>query len=181
MAVHTVRFATTEYTHMYENSYMGRPGEKYRRKSPNELTDIGLRVERWRKGANLEVKVLLKSANDLLVEDARLDAKEYWDFLRGKHRITNDQIRAIAKALGTTVHIMTHYSPGEVPDGEESSEPRKVISVHPSAERVKRKRKAQGTPKPKPVPEPRPYDAEEAARLLAKRFGDRVKKAKSRS
>ena len=173
-----VRFVTTAYTHMYENSYVGRPGERYKKKAPDELTDVGHRVERWRKQAGLEVKSLVRLTNDMLSEGQHIDAKDYWAFVRGQRRITDNQIRMIAKVLGTTVHIMTHYSPGQVPEDEIKSKHKSVIQVHASAERALRKKKAQGTPKPKPKPAPKPYDPDEAATLLATKFGNRVKRTK---
>ena len=176
MAVHNVRFATTAYTHMYENDYMGRPEEKYRR-GPNDLTGVGIRVERWRAHAGLKPDDFMERVNERLGEMEQLDVKTYRRFLRGKTRISDRQIRAIAKALGTTLHIMTRYSPGEIPKEEERPKPPKVISISPAAERAERKRKAQGTPRPKPVKPPAPYDADAAAQLLARKYGNKVKRA----
>lgn len=162
---------------MHENDYIGRPEEKLRHKDPNELTDVGRRVESWRERTGLKVKELVLEASNMLPEGQGLDPKDYWAFVRGQRRITDSQIRAIARTLGTTVHIMTHYLPWQVPEDEEVPEPRHVIRVDEPTERAKRKRKAQGTPKPKPTSEP--YDPEKAAKLLSAKFGDRVKRAKS--
>lgn len=163
---------------MYENSYVGLPGDKYRHKSPNELTDVGIRTERWRKSAGLKVAEVVVQANNTLVRNQNITAKDYWAFVRGQRRITDSQIRAIAKVHGVTVHVMTHYSPGHVP--EEPIRLRVVpsIKVNEPAKRTERRKREQGRPKTSPAPSPKPYDADEAARLLSKKFGDRVKRDK---
>lgn len=145
---------------------------------PNELTDVGIRVERWRKKAGLGVSGLVAAANEMLAPDGRLDTKAYWAFVRGQSRITESQIRAVARSLGTTVHVMTYYSPGHVPEEERAGGAKgaQTIKIHASAERAERKWKTQGTPKPKPRPAPRPYDADEAARLLTEKYGDKVRR-----
>ena len=180
MAVHNVRFVTTAYTHMHENDYIGRPEDKFRAKEPDELTDVGRHVEGWREHRGLKVGEVVRLANEMLPGGQSVDAKDYWAFVRGQRRITDAQIRAIAKSLDTTVHIMTHYLPGYVPESEQSGLPEQMptIRIHASAERAERRRKAKGTPKPRPVSAPEPYDADTAAKLLAERFGDRVKRAK---
>lgn len=173
-----VRFVTTTYTHMYDNGYLGNPEEKYWHKSQDELTSVGIRVERWRKKAQLDVDGLVEQANEMLVREQRMDADTYWEFVRGQRRISNSQIRAIAKALGVTVYVMTHYSPGRVPEGG-LPKAKKVpaIKVNEVAKRAERRKRSQGAPRPKPAPRRPQYDADEAARRLAEKFGDRVKRA----
>ncbi len=165
---------------MYENSYLGLPGEKYRHKSPNELTSVGFRTERWRKEAGLKVADVVAKANDILVRDQRISSDDYWAFVCGQRRVNDVQIRSIAKVLGVTVHVMTHYLPGRVPKDDAAERTRRAptIKVNEPARRTERKRKAQGQPKAKPKSVPRPYDADEAARLLAKKFGNKVKRNK---
>ncbi len=158
-----VRFVTTSYTHMYSNDYIGRPEEPFLTRDPNELTDVGRIVEKWRVHRSMTVEDLVKAANDYNpLYDQRIKKKDYQSFIRGTRRITDLQLRTIAKALKTTVHILTHYAPDKVPKSERVDKRKPdVIVVH--------KRPTQATPKPKPVQSD--YDPDEAARLLAQKFG----------
>lgn len=174
-----VRFVTTAYTHMYENSYVGLPGERLRHKSPQELTDVGIRVERWRKNSDLKVAELVIKVNEKLADNERIDSQTYWEYVRGQSRITNNQIRAIAKVLGTTVHALTHYSPGQVPKEDSvSAKPPALIKVDASVERAARRKSAKGKRKEKDPSSRQQYDADEAARMLSEKYGDRVRRLK---
>lgn len=160
-----VRFVTTSYTHMYSNDYIGRPEEPFLTRDPSELTDVGRTVEKWRVHRSMTVDDLVKSANDYNpLYDQRIKKKDYQSFIRGTRRITDLQLRTIARALKTTVHILTHYAPDKVPKSERVDRRRTdVIVVHKTPKQV--------PPKPKPKPVQSDYDPEEAARLLAQKFG----------
>ena len=179
-----VRFVTTEYTHMYENSYIGLPGEKYRHQPEKTLTDVGLRVEKWRNAAGLKSKEVVKKANELLPKGEWLTMYDYRSFLRGLKRLTNSQIKAMASVFDISVHVMVSYSPGRVPK-DRHSVPKKpaVIVIDKPTKPAKQKRKAQGKPKAKkvakPVAKPRPYDADEAARLFSSKFRGKVRRFKN--
>lgn len=160
---------------MYENAYIGRPEEKYRHKDPNELSPVGKRVERWREEAGLKVKEVVRLANEILSQGSRIDAKLYWAFLRGNERLTVYQVRAIAKVFGVSVYVMTHNSPEDLVDTKKPKpktikidSPRKTGGMTPSKKTVRTQRvtgkSAGGTKKPVP------YDADAAAKLLAKKF-----------
>lgn len=160
-----VRFVTTSYTHMYENDYIGRPEEPFFHRNPNELSDVGRIVEKWRVHRSMTIDDLVKAANDCNpLYDQRIKKRDYQSFIRGTRRITDIQLRTIARALKTTVHILTHYPPDKVPKSERvDRRKRDVIVVH--------KPPKQASPKPKPAQAHSDYDPDEAARLLAEKFG----------
>jgi hypothetical protein len=146
---------------MYSNDYIGRPEEPFFHREPDELTDVGAIVEKWRAHANMTVEELVEEANEYNpLYDQRITIRDYWSFVRGKRRITNYQLRTVAKALKTTLHILTHYPPGQVPKDERPSKRSNAVIavVKPTILR----RPAKKTE--------RSYDPDEAARLLAGKF-----------
>lgn len=157
-----VRFVTTAYTHMYDNSYTGQPGRKYRgdgykgKPSP-KLCPVGFRVEKWRGQAGV--------GQLELAEAAGVSLESYDRFIRGKQAMSYDELTAMANLLGISVENMTDYAPWEVPKQKNPD-----TSKNPNRPSSARSKKGTRTRKPKP------YNADEAARLLAKRFGDRVKR-----
>lgn len=160
-----VRFVTTSYTHMYSNDYIGRPEEPFFHRDPDELSDVGRIVEKWRVHRSMTVEDLVKAANDYNpLFDQRIKKKDYQLFICGTRRISDLQLRTIAKALKTTVHILTHYAPDKVPKSEsvDNSKPKVITTCRPPK---------QAKPKPKPASVQRDYDPDEAARLLAEKFG----------
>ena len=100
---------------MYENSYIGLPGEKYRHQPGKSLTDVGLRVEKWRNAAGLKRKEVIKNVNELLPKGERLTMYDYRSFLRGSKRLTNSQIKAMASVFDISVHVIVSYSHVRVP------------------------------------------------------------------
>lgn len=174
-----VRFVTTAYTHMYENEYVGLPEERVRKKGQNELTEFGIRTNRWREHANLTVEETVRLVSKRLAKTGEgFSSKDYWGFVRGQIRLTSNQIRALAHILGTTPYDLTHRTPNEVPEKEEPKPEPQTIEVHrPRKKKVPKVESLEVAPR-KSIGEERPYDSDEAARLLAKRFGDRVKRDK---
>ena len=183
-----VRFVTTEYTHMYENSYIGLPGEKYGHQPEKTLTDVGLRVEKWRKAAGLKDAEVVKKANKSLPKGEWLNMDDYCLFLRGLKDLTRSQIRAMASVFDVSVQVMDSCSPGQVPKDRRSvPEKSAAIVMNEPSRHAKQKRKAQVSskakkvvkPVSKPAAKPRPYDADEAARLFSSKFRGKVRRFKS--
>ena len=173
---------------MYENSYIGLPGNKYRHQPRNTLTDVGLRVEKWRKAAGLKDAEVVKKANKSLPKGEWLNMDDYCLFLRGLKDLTRSQIRAMASVFDVSVQVMVSYSPGQVPK-DRRFVPKKsaAIVMNEPSRRAKQKRMAQGGPKAntvvkpvaKPAAKPRPYDADEAARLFSSKFRGKVRRFKN--
>ena len=169
-----VRFVTTIYSHRYENSYLGSQLE-LERQSDGGLTSVGNRVEAWRRYAAVDV--------DTLCELAKIDRQTYEDFLVGNLRLSQKEIRAIAKELGTSVNIMTHYLPGHVPDealGVGEAPQLKTIKVRPAHSpamtTIKGAKAAQRSrPRKEAAPKAEPYDRDKALEELQKRFGGKVR------
>jgi len=165
-----VRFVTTSYTHMYGNGYIARPEEPYLRKKSYELSNVGIIVEKWRRLASLTIDELPDAANRFNpLRDQRITAKDYRAFIHGRRRLSSLQLRTIAKALNTTVYIMMHYPPDKVPDKKHDETTKSVIVVSSP--------KREQSPTVKKQPSQRAYDPDDAARLLAKKFG-KVKRFK---
>lgn len=77
---------------------------------------------------------------------------------------------------------MTHFYPGQEPAEDQVKqdvEPRRIRKAEPTA-RAARKKMAQGAQRPSKPMTPSPYDADEAARKLTEKFGEKVKREKRR-
>ena len=183
-----VRFVATAYTHMYDNEYLGQPDDNVRRKFPEELSSVGALVERWRKKAGVSVDKLCERVRLNLGPRCTFNENTYMEFVRGNIRIDTEEIRTVAAVLGTTVHNMTHFRPGQEPTKKERPKQESlVILSYPESEKKGTRRqksvqksgsKSEHNKISKPASDTKPYDADEAARLLAQKFGDKVIRAK---
>lgn len=168
MAVHSAHFVTTVYkkeSRERRSTYKGKPSTK--------LCPLGYRVMKWMKEAGLDRKDLAAAAG---MSDDSFDR-----FMRGKQAVTTDELGAIAHAVGAPADIMKNYTPQEA---------REQLGFHASRRRdgmdLENATRAGGRVRAMPeparesfaAPAARPYDPDEAAELLAKRFGDRVKRSR---
>lgn len=160
-----VKFVTTEYTHLYGNSYAGR--SKYGR---GKHTLVGERVEKMRKRTNLSV-------GDVCVA-VGVAPSIYESFLEGRYRFDRQQLASLAETLGVSIHDIFHEkdrsSPKVAAALKARNTPHKIRVKRTKATGAKSKSKKAKRPKGE-EPEKRAYDADAAAALLATKF--KVKRA----
>jgi transcriptional regulator with XRE-family HTH domain len=168
LAVHSVHFVTTVYKkegRERRSTYKGKPSTK--------LCPLGYRVMRWMKEAGLDRKDLATAAG---MSDDSFDR-----FMRGKQAVTTDELGAIAHAVGAPADIMKNYTPQEAREqlGFHASRRRGGRGLE-NATRTGGRARVTSEPAQESFAErtARSYDPDEAAELLAKRFGDRVKRSK---
>ncbi|MBR3318175.1 MAG: helix-turn-helix transcriptional regulator [Atopobiaceae bacterium] len=158
-----VKFVTTEYTHMYGNSHTGRSTYGH-----GGHTFLGKRVEKMRKELYLDVSYVSSKVG--------VAQSVYESFLEGRYRFDRDQLARLAETLGVTIHELFHertHNPLK-PEATRNAR-RKMQTIHVRPVRTNRK-KLKSTPNEntqplkskKPVE--RAYDADMAAKQLAKKF-----------